>query len=80
MSYTTGNLSSSASSKCIIYGKSTATYLTISNYPKNGEKKLDTSLDVPVCDEHYKLIFSQREILIAHVKLINKLLKTSNVI
>lgn len=75
MSYTTGNLSSSAGSKCIICGKSTSTYLTISDYPKNKEKKQNTSLEIPVCDEHYKLIYSQREMLIAHVKLINKLLK-----
>lgn len=76
MGYGIGHVISTAGSKCIICGKRTSTYLSVSQYSKDAKNKLNTSLDIPVCDgEHYNIVSAQKEVLIGHVKSINAFLR-----
>lgn len=73
MAYGLGHLSSTTGSKCIKCGKVTGNYLDVCEYTKNGEMTLGTSIKIPICDEHRSILFNQKELLIAHAKLINTL-------
>lgn len=75
MAYEVGHLSSSAGGKCILCGKSTSTFVSVSDYLKNGDKK-NISIDIPVCDgDHFDIVSSKKDILICHAQTINAILK-----
>jgi len=75
MTYGIGHLSSTASSKCVICGKKTSSYVDISDYTKNGYKRY-TSIEVPACDgECRKEVVNKKDILIGYAKAIKGLFK-----
>lgn len=79
MAYGIGHLSSTTRGKCILCGKSTSTFVSLSNYSKDEKTKLGTYINIPVCDgEHYNTVAKQKDILIGHAKTINSMLKNIN--
>ncbi|QEK12599.1 hypothetical protein FQB35_10565 [Crassaminicella thermophila] len=78
MGYEVGYTSSTESGKCIICGKVSGIYLTINQHQelKTKYNKINSSILIPVCLEHYNVVAEQKEILIYHLEVINKFLKS----
>lgn len=81
MGYKVGHTSSTQGGKCVICNKITGTFLDISEYQEKTTicNQINTSIKVPVCDEHFNLVSEQKEILIGYAKTINNLFKTIKV-
>ena len=76
MSYGIGHTISGMDSKCVICGKYVGSYVTIDNFNKCGDRKIEITLDIPFCDgKCRKQVISKKDILIGYVKSIDNLFK-----
>ena len=72
--YNIGHGSGTERGRCIVCGKVTSHYLTMTNY-NSQEYSVGTSLRIPVCDEHREKIRLHKNMLKNICELVNKTIK-----